>query len=541
VAVSPSGQKAYAVWVHDPTHVDLLESNRGRFFLHSVCNRATDSWSSQALPVWGSAIDPDDYPGLLQPSIALRTDDDGILAFTALDAGVDPRDTGLGSGRIVFISRLIDGVFQTPELVHGTCNTVQYGEWVTASFEIPTETEQGPFRVDMPEALLFWHGRGPYGLDEGSGDVMAMAITDFGLSFPVNLTPDSNIHSNTAALVSGGAIHHVNLDSGPAAFEGQLALRRGAGGGLPERSYVAASTPIEPDLSLLDCKLSQAFPAPGSRVTARVTVENLGLASSATDSAGRSACGVRAIFIEEDGRERPASAIVDLPVIQPGLRASVEVPLEMPLDPVRLRVQLDPNPIDSDLTNNWSTCFFGAPAPRDVTCVKSLAEPDRPKVVLRWSSTADYDEVLVYRNGSMIAALPGRSTVLVDQYCEPGPLVYAVRGRIGPSKSSRALCEVGPPGVQFIRADSNADGRVDISDPVYTLSHLFLGGPAHTCEASADANGDLRVDISDPVYTLSHLFLGGPAPARPFPDCGLSSDPDADRLGCESFPRCAPR
>ena len=48
--------------------------------------------------------------------------------------------------------------------------------------------------------------------------------------------------------------------------------------------------------------------------------------------------------------------------------------------------------------------------------------------------------------------------------------------------------------------------------------------------------GDGNVDISDPVYSLSFLFMGGPVPVEPFGDCGV--DLTEDELDCESFNRC---
>ncbi len=78
--------------------------------------------------------------------------------------------------------------------------------------------------------------------------------------------------------------------------------------------------------------------------------------------------------------------------------------------------------------------------------------------------------------------------------------------------------------VSFRRGDSNADGAVDISDPVYTLAAMFTGGDPHVCPDSADSNNDEAVDISDPVYTLNALFLGGdPIPEPGTGRCG----PDA--------------
>ena len=71
--------------------------------------------------------------------------------------------------------------------------------------------------------------------------------------------------------------------------------------------------------------------------------------------------------------------------------------------------------------------------------------------------------------------------------------------------------------------DFNQDSRVDISDPIALLSHLFGGGTNPLpCEATGldsegnrallDVNADKAVDISDAVYLLDELFLGGPPP-----------------------------
>ncbi|MBI4606284.1 MAG: hypothetical protein HY721_30330 [Planctomycetes bacterium] len=82
----------------------------------------------------------------------------------------------------------------------------------------------------------------------------------------------------------------------------------------------------------------------------------------------------------------------------------------------------------------------------------------------------------------------------------------------------------------FVRGDSNDDEVINISDPQFTLSALFLGGSAPRCEDAADANDDGRLDISDPVATLQFLFLGGSRLPLPFPRPGL--DPTGDGLRC---------
>jgi len=51
----------------------------------------------------------------------------------------------------------------------------------------------------------------------------------------------------------------------------------------------------------------------------------------------------------------------------------------------------------------------------------------------------------------------------------------------------------------FLRADCNADGDVDISDPISLLGYLFLGASAVGCADACDANDDNALDISDGI------------------------------------------
>jgi hypothetical protein len=62
--------------------------------------------------------------------------------------------------------------------------------------------------------------------------------------------------------------------------------------------------------------------------------------------------------------------------------------------------------------------------------------------------------------------------------------------------------------------DANADGDLDISDPVAILIHLFHGA-ALACPGAAEVNGDGDLDVSDPVFLLGYLFLRGAPPADP--------------------------
>lgn len=89
---------------------------------------------------------------------------------------------------------------------------------------------------------------------------------------------------------------------------------------------------------------------------------------------------------------------------------------------------------------------------------------------------------------------------------------------------------------QFQRGDSNADDRVNISDAIFSVTHLFVGGAEPMCMKTADANDDGIVNVSDPIYLVAALFQGGPQPSVPFGECGV--DPTADALSCSVFLPC---
>jgi hypothetical protein len=59
--------------------------------------------------------------------------------------------------------------------------------------------------------------------------------------------------------------------------------------------------------------------------------------------------------------------------------------------------------------------------------------------------------------------------------------------------------------------DVNADGSINISDPVALLNYLFLGEWRPRLRL-ADADSDRVIEITDAVVILNFLFLGGPRP-----------------------------
>ncbi len=75
------------------------------------------------------------------------------------------------------------------------------------------------------------------------------------------------------------------------------------------------------------------------------------------------------------------------------------------------------------------------------------------------------------------------------------------------------------------------------------MGYLFLGSEAPPCRESADLNNDGAINVTDPIYLLGHLFLGGPPPAEPGSPaaaCGLDPDPPGSPgdLGCLGYEHC---
>jgi len=75
--------------------------------------------------------------------------------------------------------------------------------------------------------------------------------------------------------------------------------------------------------------------------------------------------------------------------------------------------------------------------------------------------------------------------------------------------------------VSFERGDADRDGAVALTDAIFLLNFLFLGGPAPQCLVLADADDDDELNITDGVFILGHLFLGTQAPPP------LTSEEDA--------------
>jgi predicted outer membrane repeat protein len=93
-----------------------------------------------------------------------------------------------------------------------------------------------------------------------------------------------------------------------------------------------------------------------------------------------------------------------------------------------------------------------------------------------------------------------------------------------------------PETAAFVRGNADAQGSLNISDGIFILNFLFLGGREPPCMDAADTDDSGTLNVTDAVQVFNYLFLGGTAPLAPFPDCG--ADESADQLTCLSYPPC---
>ncbi len=74
----------------------------------------------------------------------------------------------------------------------------------------------------------------------------------------------------------------------------------------------------------------------------------------------------------------------------------------------------------------------------------------------------------------------------------------------------------------YICGNANGDSNVNVSDAVYIINYVFVGGDPPSPLASGDVNCDMTVNVSDAVYIINYVFVGGNAP------CDTDGDGTAD-------------
>ncbi|TFH64762.1 MAG: hypothetical protein E4G91_04785 [Candidatus Zixiibacteriota bacterium] len=164
---------------------------------------------------------------------------------------------------------------------------------------------------------------------------------------------------------------------------------------------------------------------------------------------------------------------------------------------------LDPSDRVSDLTTDASGNSF-------VTGYgyQQLAEDDRATdyVTIKYDTNGNPDWIKRFDG---IAHLEDRSmAIAIDQ----SGCVFVTGGSMaGSGRYDVATIKYQPS--TPVCGDIDGFGSVDISDVVYLLSYIFLGGTPPLPLSSGSVNCDQDIDISDVVYLILFIFSGG------FPPC----------------------
>ncbi len=159
-------------------------------------------------------------------------------------------------------------------------------------------------------------------------------------------------------------------------------------------------------------------------------------------------------------------------------------------------------------------------------------------VNVKWNANteADLQGYNVYRDGAKANTTLVTGTTFDDpgrtngqQYC------YTVRavnpGGESPDSDQSCATPAAAAGGGWKRCDANADGKIDLSDPVGMLHYLFVGDFTPACLGALNCDGKGKVDLTDAVFLLAFEFQGGEPPPAPFPACNTDLHVNLDGSG----------
>ncbi len=547
LAVTPSGSPAIS-WLRDSFNDDLITSNIGRNLMFSKFEG--NSWSAPEEII----ADASELPGILEPSLALADLENGMVVFTALPANADPNDTGMGNTRMVYTTKLLNGVWQDPVLIYKDCNTPLFARWPNISFNPPVDGPD-PQSQYIPDYTIYVNELGAIGTPEGAGNVSLVNFISETDTFSdvIQLTNDNRTHQGIAGTITSQGevvVVHSSPDIATPDLQDVLQEGQGVGGGLPEggpntlfeTGMMSFEARAVADPAISYCRLSDPYAGPGVEITAEVGIKNNGFARTPMDGEDMSSLFLRFIYVFEDGQEQVAQ--LQVPSLDPGDETFLTAQLVIPRRPGRIHVRVDEVEGELNVANNLRDCPLGAQPPKNVNC-QLVPKGETWAVRLTWENAGLYNRVCVYREGYLLTELPGTSTSYLDMgeftydlRDFEGDFKYSVRGKLRHTISVESECEVFVPpprteGAQFRRGDVDGNGQLEITDPINNLAYQFLGTFQPTCLDACDFDDNGRVEITDPIGNLAYQFLGENPPGDPGPSsCGI--DPTADELDpCE--------
>ncbi len=523
ISVSPSGDTVAVVWVQD---IDgLLGTSTDRALAFSM--RIDGVWTPVETLDFGLL-------GLEMPSIALSSDNDGMLTFTADQPLVNTLDgpaitTGAGNQQVIYTAVLLNGTFgQAYPLQRGNCPP----GWTVAVGVFP-DIVWDPEDESFGLVARTFNAGGP-ARDTVFG-TPSLPLPPPGANGPLTLDGDALVATYYPSMGENATWFVKDLDR-DGERDWELAIAKGGAGDLcvvntthlergnvdaGVRSYAAL---LEPEVIVDRFAVSDRHAPAGSTVKAMVDLRNVGLApmdelpsfdvqmrskrsvaghewsdvSVEADPTGRSARIVGSL-------ETQAAGLVELQVAGAG-RAWKERRKGRPEEPIVLDIGVEP--------------------PSGIAC-NAIALRSERVVTLKWENGDAYDSIRVYRDGHLVDILDGQATLFEDRVSlrvQPGE--YEVRAMVGELMSlpGSAVCSLGGGEVgAALPFDCNVDGAVNIADPICLLGFLFGGEPKSlpcgdgSADDSAnvtlmDWNGDDAVNISDGIAGLLYLFADGAEP-----------------------------
>jgi hypothetical protein len=146
----------------------------------------------------------------------------------------------------------------------------------------------------------------------------------------------------------------------------------------------------------------------------------------------------------------------------------------------------------------------------------NLAWPDVSEHFIVWTARIAFFERQAFAmrfvdgrpSGEPFSIGPGGSWIELDRN------IVVFNGFV-PDESGQAVSaivarELDLPGADDV-GDADASGRIDVTDAVTVLRHLFAQGPRPRLRL-ADADHDGEISVSDALTVLRFLFLHGPRP-----------------------------
>ncbi|MEM7165634.1 MAG: hypothetical protein AAF581_09220 [Planctomycetota bacterium] len=106
-----------------------------------------------------------------------------------------------------------------------------------------------------------------------------------------------------------------------------------------------------------------------------------------------------------------------------------------------------------------------------------------------------------------------------------------------PVQTSGSIAITSLAATEFIRADVDGNGGVNLVDAILLAQALFQTGTPLACEAAGDVDDNGILDpLPDLLALLAYLFQGGSPPPPPFPSCGLAATPHMLACGSSGCP-----